>query len=142
LQHKFERYVHEVEIALVGELPILKEFESTSSVAMAQDITPKITQVLFENIGREVVAKIAGSNMWFVHNVSIGGIIDATGKDLKVDVKVNVKKSSECEVQTILPKTYVRTKDNVRVTAKTHFENSKHLQLFKVSAKESVCIFL
>ena len=137
LQHKLERYVHEVEIAFIDELPDIRKFKTTSSVAMVHDITPKVTEVIFENIGEVVIAKIAGSCMWFVHNVSIRGLVHADGKELKV----NLMKSSESEVQTRMPKANFRSKDEVRVNVKTHFDNSKYLQQFKVRAKESVCIF-
>jgi hypothetical protein len=106
-------------------------------MAIVGDITPKVTQVLFENIGEEVVAKIYGSSMWFVYNVSIEGVINGNGKDLKVDVT----KSSECEVQTTMRETKIRNEDTVRVRVKTHFQNSKYLETFKVPAKESVCIY-
>jgi hypothetical protein len=132
-----ERYVHEVELALIDDLPDMKKFKTSSSIAMVKDITPKITQVLFENIGEVVVAKISGSSMWFVYNVSIDGLIDADGKNLEVDVM----KSSESEVQTIMPKATVRTNDRVCVRVKTHFHNSKYLPLSTVPAKASVCIF-
>ena len=132
-----ERYVHEVELALVDELPDIKKYKTTSSVEMVQDITPKVTQVMFENIGEVVIAKIAGSCMWFVHNVSIKGINNADGKNLKV----NIMKSSESEVQTRMPKANFRNKEEVRVNVKTHFNNSKYLEKFKVPAKKSVCNF-
>ena len=106
-------------------------------MTVADDITPKITQVLFENIGEEAVAKIYGSSMWFVYNVSIEGLINGDGRDLKVDVM----KSSECEVQTRMQEATIRHKDSVRVRVKTHFQNSKYLQTANVPAKTTVCIF-
>ena len=116
----------------------MMKFRSASSIAVVHDITPKITKVLFENIGEEVVAKIEGSSMWFVHNVSIDGLINSNGKDLKVDLL----KSTESEVQTRMGVANIRNKDSVCVRVKTHFQNSKYLQAFRVPAKESVRIFL
>ena len=82
MQHKLERYVHEVEIAFTdGKLPDVKKFKTTSSVKMVKDITPEVTEVIFENFGKEVIAKIAGKNMWFVHNVSIEGLNNAFGEN-------------------------------------------------------------
>ncbi len=83
------------------------------------------------------MAKIAGSSMWFVHNVSIEGLINGDGKDLIVDLL----KSSESEVQTRMRAAHIRNKDSVSVRVKTHFQNSKYLPPFRVPAKESVCIF-
>ena len=107
-------------------------------MVVADDITPKITHVLFENIGEEVVAKIYGSNMWFVHDVSIEGILNGDGRNLKVDVM----KSTGCEVQTRMREANIRHTENVSVRVKTHFENSKYLPPAKVPAAENVCIFL
>ena len=106
-------------------------------MGITDDITPKITQVLFENIGEEVVAKIYGSSMWFVYNVSIEGVNNGDGKDLKVDVM----KSSECEVQARMRGANIRHRDSVSVRVKTHFQNPKYLPPAKVPAKENVCIF-
>ena len=105
-------------------------------MTVADDITPEINEVLFENIGEEVVAKIYGSSMWFVYNVTIEGVLNGDGRDLKVDVM----KSSECEVQTRMQEANIRHEDSVRVRVKTHFQNSKHLRVAKVPAKENVCI--
>ena len=129
--------MHEVELALIDELPDIKKYKTTSSVEMVQDITPKVTQVMFENIGEVVIAKIAGSCMWFVHNVSIEGINNADEKNLKV----NIMKSSESEVQTRMPKANFCNAEEVLVNVKTHFNNSKYLKQFKVLAKKSVCNF-
>ena len=129
--------MHEVELALIRELPNFKNFESSRKVAIADDITPKVTEVLFENIGEVVVAKIYGSSMWFVYNVSIEGV-SCNGKDLKVDLT----KSSECEVQTRMREANVRFKGKVRVRVKTHFQNSKYLPQTKVPADTTVSILL
>ena len=75
--------------------------------------------------------------MWFIYNVSIEGIINGDGKNLKVDVM----KSSEFEVQTTMRESNVRTESKVHVRVKTHFQNSKFLESIEVPAKESVCIF-
>ena len=130
INHQLERYAHEVELTFTRELPNLKNFKNTR-MAVADDIKPKITHVLFENIGEEVVAKIYGSNMWFVHNVSIEGILD--GSNLNVDVM----KSTECEVQTRMRETNICHQDTVSVRVKTHFENSKYLPPAKVPATEN-----
>jgi 2-methylaconitate cis-trans-isomerase PrpF len=106
-------------------------------VAVANDITPKVTEIRFENIGEEVVAKICGSSMWFVYNVSIEGV-NGKGKDLQVDVM----SSSETEVQTRMPEANVVHEDEVSVRVKTHFQNSKFLPLTKVPAKTTVRIFV
>ena len=105
-------------------------------MAVSEDIKPKITFVLFENIGEEVVAKIYGSSMWFVHNVSIEGILYGDGTNLNVDVM----KSTECEVQTRMREANIRHQENVSVRVKTHFENSKYLPPAKVPAAENVCV--
>ena len=91
--------------------------------------------VLFENIGEEVVAKICGSSMWFVHDVSIEGILNGDGRNLNVDVM----KSTECEVQTRMREANIRHQEIVSVRVKTHFENSKYLPPAKVRATENVC---
>ena len=106
-------------------------------MAVANDITPKVTEIRFENIGEEVVAKICGSSMWFVYNVSIEGV-NGKGKDLQVDVM----SSSETEVQTRMPEANVVHEDEVSVRVKTHFQNSKFLPLTKVPAKTTVRIFV
>ena len=136
-QHQLERYIHEVRIALIQELPTVENVKCTPCLAISDDIEPTITEVLFENIGEEVVAKICGSRMWFVYDVSIKDIINGDGQNLKVDVM----KSSEFEVQTTMRESNICTKDTVRVRVKTHFQNSKYLRTVKVPAKESVCIF-
>ncbi len=115
----------------------MKKFKSTSSIEVVHDITPTITEVLFENIGEEVVAKIYGSSMWFVYNVSIKGLTKGNGEDLKVDLL----KSTESEVQTRMGVANIRNKDSVSVRVKTHFQNPKYLKAFPVKAKETVCIF-
>lgn len=104
---------------------------------MADNITPKINEVRFENIGEEVVAKIAGSNMWFVYNVSIEGV-DGNGKDLEV----KVMKSLESEVQTIMREANIVHDEQVSVRVKTHFQNPKYLPATKVQAKTTVCIYI
>ena len=136
-QHQLERYAHEVEIAFLQELPDLTAFKSTcgKSDDRADDITPKIAGVQFENIGEQVVAKINGSNMWFVYKVCIEGI-DCGGDNLKVDVM----KSSECEVQTRMEKTHISYDGEVQVRVNTHFHNPKHAERIKVSAKSTVRI--
>lgn len=101
---------------------------------IASDITPKVTEVRFENIGKEVVAKIAGSSMWFVYNVSIEGV-NGNGKDLQVDVM----KSSEFEVQARMREARLEHKNQVRVRVKTHFGNSKYLEAREVPAETTVC---
>lgn len=135
LQHKLERYAHEVELVLIKELSELKRFKSTCSLVVAEDITPKITGVRFENIGEEVVAKIAGSSMWFVCSVSIDGI-SGDGKDLEV----NVTKSIGSEVQTRMRETNIVHDEEVTVRVRTHFQNPKFLPATKVLAKTTVCI--
>ncbi len=105
-------------------------------MAIAEDITPKVTEIRFENIGEEVVAKIAGSSMWFVYNVSIQGV-KGNGKDLKVDVM----SSSESEVQTRMQEANIVHEERVSVRVKTHFQNSKYLPPAEVPAKTTVCIF-
>ena len=111
-----------------------------SSNTTSDAITPEITEVLFENIGEEVVAKIYGSSMWFVYNVSISGVNRDQIKDLKVDVM----KSSENEVQTRMIEKRIRFKGEVCVRVKTHFKNPKYLQKTKVPADTTVsnmCLF-
>jgi hypothetical protein len=103
-------------------------------LAISDDITPKITEVRFENIGEVVVAKIAGSSMWFVYNVTIEGV-NGDGRDLKVDV------ISESEVQTRMREANITHDEQVCVRVKTHFQNSKYLQQTRVPAKTTVCIF-
>ena len=138
--HKLERYVHEVEIAFTdGKLPDVKKFKNTSSVKMVKDITPEVTEVIFENFGKEVIAKIAGKNMWFVHSVSIEGLNDAVGENAdRKDLKVNLKESLESEVQASMGTANFRSKEEVRVNVKTHFDNCKYLEQFNIPAKESV----
>ena len=132
--------MHEVEIAFTdGELPDVKKFKRTSNVETVQDITPEVTEVTFENFGKEVIAKIAGKNMWFVHNVSIEGLNNAVGLNAdRKDLEVNLKESSESEVQASMGAANFRIKDEVHVNVKTHFDDSKYLEQFKVPAKESV----
>ena len=136
-KHKIERYAHEVELALLQNLPDLKKFKSQCSVRPAEENTPKITKVRFENIGEQVNAKITGSNMWFVYSVSIEGI-NGNGKDLKVDVK----QSSESDVETRMRESNIVHENQVRVRVKTHFQNSKYLKAVTVPAKTTVCIIL
>lgn len=99
---------------------------------------PEIEEVRFENIGEEVVAKIAGASMWFVYNVSINGV-NGNGKDLEV----NVKKSSESEVQARMREASIVHEEEVSVRVKTHFQNSKYLPAKKIPAKTTVrvCFF-
>ena len=132
--------MHEVEIAFTdGELPDVKKFKRTSNVETVQDITPEVMEVIFENFGQEVIAKIGGTNMWFVHNVSIEVLNNAVGKNAdRKDLIVNLKESSESEVQASMGTANFRREDEVRVNVKTHFDNSKYLEQFKVPAKESV----
>ena len=76
--------------------------------------------------------------MWFVYNVSIEGVLNGDGKDLKVDVM----KSSECEVQARMREANISYEDSVRVRVKTHFQDSKCLKVSeKIYPKENVCIF-
>ena len=103
----------------------------------ADKSTPKITEVRFENIGEQVIAKIAGSDMWFVYNVSID-VENSNGKNLKVDVK----QSSESEVETRMRGSNIVHQEQVRVRVRTHFQNSKYLQSVTVPAKTTVCSFL
>ena len=103
----------------------------------ADKSTPKITEVRFENIGKQVIAKIAGSGMWFVYDVSIDGV-NGDGKNLKVDVK----QSSESEVETRMRESNIVHQEQVRVRVKTHFQNSKYLKTVPVPAKTTVCSFL
>ncbi len=79
------------------------------------------------------MAKIAGSNMWFVYNVSIEGV-NGNGKDLEV----NVMKSLESEVQTIMREANISHDEQVTVRVKTHFQNSKYLPATEVLAKTTV----
>ena len=74
--------------------------------------------------------------MWFVYNVSIDGV-NGNGTDLKVDVK----KSSESEVETRMRGSNIVHDEKVRVRVKTHFQNSKYLPSVTVPAKTTVCIF-
>ena len=131
--------MHEVENCLIkGSVhESIKNVKNTQKLSIADDIKPAITEVLFENIGEEVVAKICGSRMWFIYNVTIKGIIDGNGKGLKVDVM----KSSEFEIQTTMKERNVHTESKVRVRVKTHFQNSKFLPEVEVPAKESVSFF-
>ena len=101
----------------------------------ADENTPKITEVRFENIGEQVIAKITGSNMWFVYSVSIEGV-NGNGKDLEVDVK----QSSESDVETRMRESNIVHENQVRVRVKTHFQNSKYLKAVTVPAKTTVCI--
>lgn len=103
-------------------------------MAIANDITPKITEVRFESIGEEVVAKIAGCNMWFVYNASIEGV-NGDGNELDVDIM----KSSENEVQAKMREASIRHGDKVRVRVKTHFQDSRYLPATEVPAKTTVC---
>ena len=105
-------------------------------MTIAEDITPKVTEVRFENIGEEVVAKIVGSSMWFVYNVSIE-CVNGNGKDLKVDIM----SSSESEVQTRMREANIVHEERVSVRVKTHFQNFKYLPSAEVPAKTTVCIF-
>ena len=91
----------------------------------------------FENIGEQVVAKINGNNMWFVYKVCIEGA-DCGGDNLKVDVM----KSSECEVQTRMEETHISYDGEVQVRVNTHFHNPKYAERIKVSAKSTVRIML
>ena len=75
--------------------------------------------------------------MWFVYNVSIDGV-NSNGKNLKVDVK----QSSESEVETRMRGSNIVHQEQVRVRVKTHFQNSKYLQSVTVPAKTTVCSFL
>ena len=134
-KHKIERYAHEVELALLQNLPDQKKFKSQCSVRPADENTPKITEVRFENIGEQVIAKITGSNMWFVYSVSIEGV-NGNGKDLEVDVK----QSSESDVETRMRESNIVHENQVRVRVKTHFQNSKYLKAVTVPAKTTVCI--
>ena len=134
-KHKIQRYAHEVELALLQKLPDQKKFKSQCNVRPADESTPKITEVRFENIGKQVIAKITGSSMWFVYNVSIDGV-NGDGKNLKVDVK----QSSEYEVETRMRGSNIVHEEQVRVRVKTHFQNSKYLQSVTVPAKTTVCI--
>ena len=79
------------------------------------------------------MAKIAGSNMWFVHNVSIEGV-NGDGKNLEV----NVMKSLESEVQTIMREKKIVHEKQVTVIVKTHFQSSKYLPATKVDAYTTV----
>ena len=130
INHKLARYANEVDLAFIQDLPDVKKFIGTSHTTVADDITPKIIEVRFESIGEEVVAKIAGSNMWFVYNVSIEGV-DGDGKDLEV----NVMKSLESEVQTIMREKKIVHDEEVTVRVKTHFQNSKYLPATDVVAQ-------
>mgnify|MGYP002803988525 FL=1 len=135
INHKIERYAHEVEITLTQKMRDLKKFQSACSVAVADNITPKVIEIRFENIGEEVVAKIYGSSMWFVYNVSIEGV-NGKGKDLQVDLM----SSSGSEVQTRMPEANVVHEEEVSVRVKTHFQNSKFLPLTKVPAKTTTYV--
>jgi hypothetical protein len=127
-----------VESVFTPELRNIGKNKPLCSVAVADDITPKVTHVLFESIGEEVVAKINGSSMWFVHNVSIKGILNEDGDERILNV--DVMKSTECEVQTRMPDSIIRHEEEVSVNVRTHFENSKYLKAAKVPAEENVCI--
>ena len=87
------------------------------------DIRPKITEVRFENIGEEVIAKIYGKGMWFVYNVSIEGG-NCNGENLPVDVT----KSSDCEIQTKMREKHLYFKGELSARVKTHFQNSTNAQ--------------
>ena len=132
-----ERYAHEVQLAFPKELPDLKKFKSRQNTIIMDDITPKITEVRFENIGEEVIAKIYGKGMWFVYNVSIDGV-KYDGDDLTVDIT----KSTDCEVQTKMREKHLNYNGEVRVRVKTHFHNSKYLPQTKVAADTTVSIIL
>ena len=81
------------------------------------------------------MAKIAGSNMWFVYNVSIDdGDIIGDGKDLEV----NLMKSLESEVQTIMREKKIVHDKQVTVRVKTHFQKSNYLPATKVVADTMV----
>ena len=71
--------------------------------------------------------------MWFVYNVSINGV-NCDGNDLKVDLT----KSSENEVQTRMKEKIARFKGEVTVRVKTHFQNPKYLPKTKVPADTTV----
>ena len=105
-------------------------------MAVTNDITPKITGVLFVSIGDEIVAKICGSSMWFVHHVSIK---DERSGDVKF-LDVDVLKSTGREVQAGIQRAKLCFGEKVSVRVKTHFHNPNYLKSTTVSAEENVCI--
>ena len=129
------RYVHEVELAFVrGQLPDLACYKlASNSTIGANEIIPKISGVHFENIGEEVIIKVSGNDMWFVHQMSVTKV-DFDGKNLPVDFV----RSSGSQVQTRIKKKTIIYDENVCVRMKTHFENSKYLKSFTVPAKTTV----
>ena len=73
--------------------------------------------------------------MWFVYNVTIEGV-NGDGKNLEV----NVMKSLESEVQSIMREKKIVHDEKVSVRVKTHFQNSKHLKATKVVAQTTVYV--
>ncbi|XP_046841073.1 uncharacterized protein LOC124435167 [Xenia sp. Carnegie-2017] len=130
--HSLKRYVHEVELAFVrDQLPDLACYKRTSNNTIdANEIIPKISVVHFENIREEVIIKVSGNDMWFVHQTSVT-TVDFDGKNLPVDFV----RSTGSQVQTRIKKKSITYEENVCVRMKTHFEKSKYLESFTALAK-------
>ena len=102
------------------------------------DLKPDINHVQFENTGKEVTARIRGTSLWFVYNVSIQ-FTNGERRDLTVDVT----KSLECELHAIMQEKHLDDLQTVGARVKTHFHNSEYLPLqTKFTAKTTVSIVI
>ena len=108
------------------------------------DIFPLVGNVQFESFGGEVIAKVCGKNMSFVHEVIFRGLEplsdrddpDASLEDGK-SFPVDISKNMESVVEINMGPTHLSCSE-VNVRVKMHFQDSKYLEAKDVEAYTTV----
>ena len=121
-----------------------------SGTMKPNDIFPDIRAVQLENIGGEMIAKVDGTNLWFVHEVKICGIepmpddqqatspktTSAKGESFAVDIS----KNTESLVVINMGSKHIRHEGVVNARVKMHFQDSRYIQAKDIPARTMVCL--
>ena len=152
-------------LCLANEYPeALKSLPRCDKTEKPKDILPDIDKVHFETFGDDVVAKVNGKNMWFVHEVTFRGLKPLLGGQKKVSLKktkakakavncyavdisttsaegesfaVDISKNTESVVEINMGSIHTSS-DTVNVRVKTHFQDSRYLKPQDVPARNTV----
>ena len=138
-------------LCLANDYPeALKSLPRCDKTEKPKDILPDIDKVHFETFGDEVVAKVNGQNMWFVHEVTFRGLKPLLGGQKKVSLKktkakavkcyaVDISKNTESVVEINMGSIHISS-DTVNVKVKMHFQDSRYLKPKDVPARNTVRI--
>lgn len=119
-----------------------------SDTMKPNDIFPDVRAVQLENIGGEMIAKVDGTNLWFVHEVKICGIepmpdgqqttlpktTSAEGESFAVDIS----KNTESLVVINMGTKHIRHEGVVNARVKMHFQDSRYIEAKDIQARTMV----